>query len=237
MQKGLAIFFYTHLIGCAPQTLVSKFDAISLRKHIVSICLVACCFPAWAAELALLGGVQFNADLEVVDEPAMQTNGEPVAGEDVEVDTKVAFGAELDFVLNRHPDQRFGFFFSHMQTEFDSVSGISDNDLAISHLHLTFKNYYPQGTWRHFVLGGLGVTHVAPEDNSLSSKERFSGQLAFGTNYALSKRLALRAEARWIATFFDDSTSSVFCNGGCVVTVRSEVYNQVLANLGLVFNF
>ncbi len=203
-------------------------------KKIIFIAMLGFALTTQAAEFTVLAGAQFNNSFEASDTAEVESLPDVNAGNLISLDSGLALGLELDFVLHADPDQRVGFFLSHHQTEFNKKAGLADSDLDISHLHLVFKNYYPQGDWEHFVLGGIGGTFYQAGDSSLSNEERFSASLGLGTNYPLGSRVLLRGEARWIGAFFD-SEGSIFCSDGCVISARSGVHSQFQVNIGLMF--
>jgi len=201
-------------------------------------CLLVLCITnaAFALELSLLAGWQLNRDFQVSEDYGNLGSSGLTAGEEVDLESGIAYGVAVDFIYDGQPDQRYGLYISHQQSELGSNIALANSDLDITHAHITFKNYYPSGKIAPFVLAGVGVGVFDPSDNTLDSEELFSGQLATGLSYQLSDTVFLRAEARWLATFFDGQ-SAIFCDGGCVITVKSDVYSQLQTNLGLMFQF
>ncbi|MEH6581653.1 MAG: hypothetical protein V7754_06925 [Halioglobus sp.] len=195
-------------------------------------------FQAQAADLTLLAGYQVNDDFEIEANleggQSSQISGQP--GDDLSADGGGVLGLAVDFVFNGNPNQRIGFFVSHHETEFDTGAGLADRDMSVTHLHFTAMNYYPNGNWEPFVLAGVGAGHFSPADKSLKDTTRLSGQIAGGTNYKLSENLLIRLEARWIPTFFNGSSAGI-CSGGCVIALKSDMYSQFQANIGLQFRF
>jgi opacity protein-like surface antigen len=195
--------------------------------------------PALATDITLLAGYQFNSDFEIAsasDLPAGTLPASAQPGDDVELDEGAAFGLAVDFVYQQDPTKRMGFYISQQQTEFESNAGLTNSDVDVTQVHFTAMSYYPKGKWEPFVLAGLGVGHFSHDDSTLDDETKFSAQIGAGTNYRLSENLLLRADIRWLGTFFD-SDGEALCSGGCTVAINSTVYNQVQANLGLSYRF
>ena len=208
-----------------------------VKKLLLFILLTAVASVARPFDLVVTGGYQFNTDFE------FSTGGAPVnppppaqSGDDVELEQGVVYGLAGDFVFNRNPNQRIGFFVSHQQTDFDDNAGLADTGLDVTHIHFTAMSYYPQGKMEPFVIAGVGAGIFSPEDSTLRDVTRFSMQIGAGTNYQLAKSVLLRFDVRWMPTFMD-SDGAVFCDGACTILVKSDAYNQFQVNTGLLFRF
>jgi opacity protein-like surface antigen len=203
----------------------------------VLLFLFSTSLPSRAMDITLMVGQQFNSDVEASafeDRQPSQPFGTATSEKDVEFEDGAVVSLTLDFVFNDHPNQRIGFYASRQRTSLDSVPGLGRDNLDVTHIHFTAMNYYPSGKLEPYILAGVGAGLFSPDDPTLSSETQFSAQLGAGTNYQLSTNLLLRFDVRWIPTFFD-SGGSAFCDGGCRIQLKSEVYNQVQANLGLLF--
>jgi opacity protein-like surface antigen len=195
---------------------------------------------ALATDITLLAGYQFNTDFEVSTnngrppEATPFTSGQP--GDDVELEEGATISLAVDFVFSKNPNQRIGFWLSHQNTDFDENAGLLDTEMTVTHLHFTAMSYYPDGKMEPFVIAGVGVGYFEPEDPSLDSETKLSAQIGAGTNYRFTDSLLLRADVRWIPTFFNGG-GSAFCSGGCNIKLSSDSYSQVQANIGLMFRF
>lgn len=209
-----------------------------MPRNIVLILILSFVAHANATDVSLLLGYQLNNDFEIGDPGKLagsaQPQGEP--GDDLALEGGVALSMAVDFVFKGNPNQRIGLFVTRQQAEFDSGSGLEDEDMNVTHLHFTAMTYYPSGDWEPFVLAGIGAGFFSPSDNSLRDVTKFSAQIGGGANYKISENLLLRLDARWIPTFFNGSSSGI-CSGGCVVKLKSDVYSQFQANVGLQFRF
>lgn len=210
-----------------------------MKKRFLPLALLPLSLPAPATDITLLAGYQFNTDFEIAslnNQPptVSPSTGEP--GDDVELDDAAAFSLAVDFVFEQQQTKRIGFYVSQEQTQFDSNAGLADRDMDVTHLHFTAMSYYPQGNLEPFVMAGLGAGFFSPKDSTLEDETKFSAQIGAGTNYRFSDTLLLRMDLRWLGTFFN-SSGSAFCSGGCTVTVSSNTYSQVQANVGLMYRF
>ena len=193
---------------------------------------------AFAIDLTVLAGYQFNSDFEIGESeeavPSPASQGAP--GEDIQLASGEVFSVAVDFLFSNNPNQRIGFYATHHIVEFDSNAGLVDRGMDVTHVHFTAMNYYPNGKWEPFILAGLGAGYFSPEDKSLKNTTKLSGQIAAGTNYKITENLLLRFEARWIPTFFDGGSAGI-CSGGCTIVVKSDMYSQFQTNAGLQFRF
>ena len=172
-----------------------------------------------ATDITLLTGYQFNTDFEIVAANQLPPTVKPSTGEpgdDVELEDGAAFSLAVDFVFEQQQTKRIGFYVSYEQTEFDSNAGLTDRDMDITHVHFTAMSYYPDGNMEPFVMAGVGAGFFSPKDSTLKDETKFSAQIGAGTNYRFTDSLLLRLDVRWLATFFD-SSSSAFCSGGCTI--------------------
>ena len=87
-----------------------------------------------------------------------------------------------------------------------------------------------------YLVGGLGITHLSPGLDGLSSEVRPSMNLGLGYQWMLSKQVALRTEVRGYLTLIH-SSGGFFCSGGCVVAIRGDTMLQVEGMLGLSYAF
>ena len=208
-------------------------------RYTISLVLFIVCLPAFATDITLLAGYQFNSDFEIVSANDLPQNVQPGTGEpgdDVKLDDSAAFSLAVDFVFEQEKTKRIGFYVSRAQTRFESNAGLSNRDLDVTHVHFTAMSYYPDGNLEPFVLAGVGAGFFSPKDSTLKDETKFSAQIGAGTNYRFSDTLLLRMDVRWLGTFFD-SDGTVFCSGGCTIAVSSNTYSQVQANIGLMYRF
>jgi opacity protein-like surface antigen len=210
-----------------------------VKNLIAPLALLAFSTPSLATDITLSAGYQFNADFEIASlnnqPPSVSpTTGEP--GDDVSLDDAAAFSLAVDFVFENQQTKRIGFFVSYEQTQFGSNAGLTNSDLDVTHVHFTAMSYYPSGKLEPFVMAGIGAGFFSPKDPTLEDETKLSAQIGAGTNYRFSDQFLLRMDVRWIPTFFDGG-GSAFCSGGCTITVSSDTYSQIQANIGLMYRF
>jgi hypothetical protein len=87
-----------------------------------------------------------------------------------------------------------------------------------------------------YLAGGIGATLFEPDLNGLANELRPSLSLAIGYQLPLGERVALRFEARGYATLVN-SSSALFCSGGCVISIKGETVTQGDVQLGFSFRY
>jgi hypothetical protein len=148
-----------------------------------------------------------------------------------------SYGVIINFDLS--PGKKLEFLYSHQETsvQISPTFVISPEwNIDVDYFHIgglnTFNSY---GTFKPFVAGGIGLTHVDPD--RFNPVSRLSLSLAGGGKLFMSDNVGLRLEARSYWTFFD-SSSTIFCNnGGCQVFVESDTWWQFETNIGVFFRF
>lgn len=135
-------------------------------------------------------------------------------------------------------------YYSHQSSDIRSVNltlptptGSVDIPLSIDYLHIggtapiaDEKNY------KTFVSGGLGFTYLSPDLSGLQSDLRASFSIGIGLKYPVSENIALRLEARGLGTLFN-SNATLFCNGGCALSVNGSLFVQAEVFAGLAVRF
>jgi len=87
-----------------------------------------------------------------------------------------------------------------------------------------------------YLVGGLGATLFEPGMDGFENELRPSLNLGIGYQLPLGEYVALRFEARGYATLVN-STSGVFCSGGCVISIKGDTVTQGDLQLGLSFHY
>ena len=87
-----------------------------------------------------------------------------------------------------------------------------------------------------YLAGGFGATLFEPQVDGFQNELRPSLSLGIGYLLPLGELVALRFEARGYATLFN-SSSSVFCSGGCVVSLKGDTVTQGDVQVGLSFRY
>jgi hypothetical protein len=87
-----------------------------------------------------------------------------------------------------------------------------------------------------YLVGGMGATLFEPDLQGLANEMRPSISLGIGYQLPLGERMALRFEARGYATLVN-SSSALFCSGGCVLSIKGDTVTQGDVLLGLTFTY
>jgi hypothetical protein len=159
-------------------------------------------------------------------------------GTTVEVADASSYGVMLDFDLDK--DRQVEVYLSHQDTYLTS-SGLFTGDplfdLAIDYIQVGGLYMFTEGEQvRPFVAGGLGLTRMDPKRSDLVTEYRFSAGLGGGAKILLTKRLGLRFDVRGIYTALNGD-ASIFCSGGCAISIRSNGFWQAEVGAALVLRF
>ena len=87
-----------------------------------------------------------------------------------------------------------------------------------------------------YLAGGVGATLFEPDLQGLANELRPSISLGIGYQLPLGERVALRFEARGYATLVN-SSSALFCSGGCVISLKGDTVTQGDLLLGLTLRY
>ena len=154
----------------------------------------------------------------------------------VDLPSSAAFSASLDWGLDA--GRQVQVFASYQSTDIAaSGSAAPTVPLTVSYLHLGGTNFFEGTIGRGaYLVGGLGVTRLAPGLSGLSDEYRPSMNLGLGYQLPLASSLALRFELRGYLTLVNTNTN-LFCSGGCVLSLRGDALTQAEAMVGLSFGF
>ena len=163
----------------------------------------------------------------------------PNAG--VSMSTTAAGSVGIEWPAN---DARpYQLFFSTQRTKLD-LSGSttpgtpSEMSLQVSYVHFGGLNFFDgrRGGGGGYVVGGLGATILDPKLQGTSSVIRPSMNVGLGYQWPLGPSVALRTELRGYFTLIN-SSSSLFCSGGCVVQIQGDTLTQYEGLIGLYVGF
>lgn len=136
-------------------------------------------------------------------------------------------------------------YYSHQSSDLKSINvttpltTTNDATIPVSIDYLHFGGTAPisdEGDFKTFVSGGLGFTYLSPDFSGLNSELRASISIGAGLKWPITKNVALRLETRGLATLFNNN-SSIFCSGGCTLTVNGSFFMQGEVFAGLAFKF
>jgi len=127
--------------------------------------------------------------------------------------------------------------FAQQSTTLAPGGGAAPFDLTLRYLHLGGTAFVdrPIGPGPYAV-GGLGVTQFSPSTTGFGSEWKPSLNVGFGYAWPLASNLMLRAEARGFFTLVN-SSGGFLCAGGCVAVLKSDVFTQYGALIGLTARF
>jgi hypothetical protein len=151
-------------------------------------------------------------------------------GASVGTDPSAGIAASIERLLDGRRQTQF--LVSHQASRLALANG-GTLPVRVTHLHLGGTNYLegPVGSGP-YLSGGLGVSVFSPGLSGLSTEFRPSISLGLGWQVPLSARASLRLEARGYAALVN-SSGGFFCSGGCVVSLRGDLYTQGELLVGL----
>jgi hypothetical protein len=137
-----------------------------------------------------------------------------------------SFAVAADFGIDRKTQWQL--FISHRNSAL-KASGFSpaaDNiGLGITYYQVGGTYFFEEVGKGGYLVGGLGLTTFSPKSAGLTSETRGSLNLGIGFMAPLGRHVALKVEFRGYATLVN-SSSSVFCSGGCVVQISGSTVTQ-----------
>lgn len=153
----------------------------------------------------------------------------------VDVRSSAAFAVAAGYDLDASREVQL--LYSQQTTTFSPGGGVVPFDLTVRYLHLGGTAFLDGPIGRGgYVAGGLGATQFSPSTSGYGTEFKPSLNLGLGYLWPLGDRVALRAEARSYFTLVN-SSGGFLCSGGCVVVLRSDVFLQYEAMLGLTARF
>jgi hypothetical protein len=109
--------------------------------------------------------------------------------------------------------------------------------IDVHYLHFGGTNFFdgPAGQGP-YVAGGIGATVMSPGLDGFASETRPSLSVALGYMAPIVGALALRVEGRLYYTLIN-SSSSLFCSGGCTIAVKGDALQQTEVLVGVSLRF
>ena len=151
-----------------------------------------------------------------------------------DIRSSAAFAVAGGYVLDDGREVQL--LYSQQATTLGPGGGAAPFDLTIRYLHLGGTVFFEAPDRGAYVVGGLGATQFSPSTSGYGTEFKPSMNLGLGYLWPLGQRVALRAEARGFATFVN-SSGGFLCSGGCIVVLRSDVFWQYSAMVGLTAKF
>ena len=177
----------------------------------------------WPAQggFTLYGGYRGGGSFLTDTEPSQSPNLRSAVAGSVAVDWAVDSVRQVQL------------FASYQSTHIAASSSTPQVPLTVSYLHLGGTNYFEGAIGRGaYVVGGLGATRMSPGLSGLSAEIFPSMNLGLGYQWPIAGPVSLRMELRGYFTLVN-SSSRLFCSGGCVVAFKGDGFTQVEGLLGL----
>jgi hypothetical protein len=196
------------------------------NTHLACAVLATLALPCAAQNaLTLYGGYRGGGSFQQSTSPF----------DSISLQSSASGSISLDFGLDAM--RQVQVFASYQSTELEATATTPVVPMTVSYLHLGGTNYFEGAVGRGaYVVGGLGVTRLAPGLSGLSAEFRPSLNLGLGYQWPISGALSFRAELRGYFTLIN-SSSSLFCSGGCVVSIKGDGLSQAEALVGLSYGF
>ena len=199
---------------------------MSIPALAASALLSLAAMPALAqTTLAAYGGYRGGGSFEQDSSPSSS------------IDMKSSASGALALSFAVDPMRQGQIFMSYQSTDLEASATTPRVPLKVSYLHFGGTNYFEGTIGRGaYVAGGIGATWLSPSLSGLSSEVRPSLNLGLGYEWPISGALSFKAELRGYFTLIN-SSSALFCSGGCVVAIKGDGLTQVEGLLGLSLAF
>jgi len=211
-------------------SLISLSSSVLLSCVMFSIPQVNA-YEANSFEITPLVGYRFGGDFEANDDSPTPATSKIKLSEEINYGLLFAW----DFDRKRQGEFLINHYNSQFSQSVDSIA--SNNNIGITYVHIGGNVPISDGYLPVFITGGLGLTHLSPEDSLLDNETRFSMNVGIATKIPVSEHLSIRFGGRVYGTFFN-SDSKIFCNEeDCAISISSDLWIQSEVNAGLTFTF
>lgn len=159
-------------------------------------------------------------------------------GQSLSLESNGAVSLALDLPLDAARQYQIFFSRQHTNLKLDTAPFAGSNKLPmdIYYLHIGGTFFFDGEAGKGaYVVGGLGATLFNPGEG-LKSELYPSINVGVGYQWPLGNTFAVRVEARGYGTLVN-SSSGVFCSGGCVVSIKGDSVGQGEMMLGLSARF
>jgi hypothetical protein len=220
---------------CSVTDLVSSAATVPTFRRAVARSAIAAGLALASFAAPAQGGVTLYGGARGGGDFADQNAG----GATIRLDSGAAASLSADWLLNDGRQGQVFYSFQRSALPGSVANRTSDIAVNVSYLHIGGRVFFDgsYATSGSYLVGGLGITHLSPSLDGLSSETRPSINLGLGYQWMLARPLALRTELRGYATLIN-SNGGFFCSGGaCVVKIRGDTLLQVEGLLGLSIAF
>jgi opacity protein-like surface antigen len=154
-----------------------------------------------------------------------------------DIDLKEAGNGGLILSWPAGHKKHYELLYSYQQSGLVTDAGEEVFDLDIHYLHLGGRVDYSGEDMVPFLSGGIGLTHMNPQESAFHSETRFSISIGGGFKWRISETTGMRLEFRGYETFLR-SSGSLFCgDGACELSFSGEGTLQFETNLGISIGF
>lgn len=181
-----------------------------------------------AFEITPFVGYRFGGDFDVTKDKAVTS---------LKLTDKTSYGVVTAWAYDKNRQGEL--LISHYNTEFSQHSDFipTNDELAISYVHLGGNVAVSQSTLPLYVTGGIGFTHLSPKGSELDSETRLSMNLGLMSKMPISDNISFQVAGRVYGTFFN-SDSSIFCDStNCLISISSDIWVQTEVTAGISFAF
>ena len=180
-------------------------------------------------QIAAHGGYRAGGSLE-----------DSASGDSVDLEDGTSLALALEFRFGKGDDRFLQIWYSHQSSSVND--GVADHDVDVEYLH--FGGTVPIGDMEKaqgFFAMGIGATRFSASAAGAEDQTKFSASMGLGLAIPVSKRVALRLEARGYVTFVDTDTS-IFCrsdngSGFCRIVASGSAIYQTEALAGIAVSF
>jgi len=157
----------------------------------------------------------------------------------VDLDDRASFAVALD--LRANDSAQYELFYGRESTVLRGEAPFASTPVVLEYLHLGgLLRLSDELPIRPYIVAGLGLTRFSPNAPG-SSDTRFSASAGLGLRWPVNQHLALRLEARGLATLVSGDTA-IFCRSDqsgllCHVHGRGQGFYQGMLLAGAAINF
>jgi len=232
-----------HWGGDEPSFVVAKVNSPAQRRgrsHLVVrvvLFLAVCRAIAFGQkiEITAFGGGQLNGGLDLSNSIFQR----------IEVHNGLTYGLAAGYLLGKRYGLEFNWAYNKADAFGQFGGGVPGRKLFIIDSNQYFGNFHihlsgPEKRLRPFLLFGLGATNLSPAVRGVDSATRFAFALGGGAKYNLSRRFAVRAQAKWSPTYITSTSDGYWCDaafGGCWVVGNSHYLHEFDGTVGLTLRF
>jgi len=159
------------------------------------------------------------------------------SGQTWELTDGPSFAAAADFGIDSRTQWELFLSYRNTALKASGFSPAANNlGLGVTYAHVGGTYFIDRVGRGTYVVGGLGLTFLDPHASGLNSETKFSLNLGVGYMIPLGERIGVKLEARGYATLVN-SSSALFCSGGCVVQIKGTTVTQGELLAGITVRF